>query len=178
MQSESPLRPTDVRAPPVAALCDPSWVSVNGVRRELRATPSTPLLEVLRDELQLVGTRLGCGEGECGACHVLLDGRSIASCTLPLQDVLGREVTTVEGLDGTLAEAFMAEQAAQCGYCGSGLLIAATALLRETPAPDETKVRAALDGHLCRCGTHPRVLRAVLRAAPGRAAQAACEGLA
>ena len=148
------------------------------MRRTPRAAPSTSLLDVLRDELQLVGTRLGCGEGECGACHVLVDGRSTASCTLPWQAVLGREVTTVEGLDGTLAEAFVAEQAAQCGYCSSGLLIAATALLRAQSAPDEAAVRAALDGHLCRCGAHPRVLRAVLRAAPGRAPQAAPGGRA
>ena len=131
----------------------------------LDADPQTPLLDVLRDELQLKGTRFGCGAGECGACQVLVDGRSVAACNTPLAAVEGHAVTTVEGLDARLAEAFIAEQAAQCGYCSSGMLIGAAALLRQQPQPSEAQVRSALDGHLCRCGAHNRIVRAVLRAA-------------
>lgn len=138
---------------------------VNGTPHSLDADPNTPLLDVLRDELQLKGTRFGCGAGECGACQVLVDGRSTASCITPLVAVEGREVTTVEGLDASLREAFIAEQAAQCGYCSSGMLIGAAALLRSEPRPSEAQVRAALDGHLCRCGAHNRIVRAVQRAA-------------
>ena len=138
---------------------------VNGTRHSLDADPNTPLLDVLRDELQLKGTRFGCGAGECGACQVLVDGRSTASCNTPLAAVEGREVTTVEGLDASLREAFIVEQAAQCGYCSSGMLIGAAALLRCEPRPSEAQVRAALGGHLCRCGAHNRIVRAVQRAA-------------
>ena len=138
---------------------------VNGSRHSVAAEPHTPLLDVLRDELQLKGTRFGCGAGECGACQVLVDGRSQASCTLPLWAAAGHQVTTVEGLDSSLRAAFIAEQAAQCGYCSSGMLIAAAALLRHTPRPSAAEVRSALDGHLCRCGAHNRIVRAVLRAA-------------
>lgn len=141
-------------------------LSVNGQRHALHADPDTWLLDVLRDELRLKGTRFGCGAGECGACQVLVDGRSQASCNTPLWAVQGREVTTVEGLDSALREAFAAEQAAQCGYCSSGMLIGAAALLRRQARPSDADVRAALDGHLCRCGAHNRIVRAVLRAAP------------
>jgi nicotinate dehydrogenase subunit A len=140
-------------------------LTINGVRQSVRADPAMPLVDLLRDTLQLKGTRLGCGEGECGACHVLLDGRSVAACQLVVQDVAGRELTTVEGLDARLHEAFVAEQAAQCGYCSSGLQIAAAALLAAHPRPSDDEVRAARDPHLCRCGAHPRIVRAVLRAA-------------
>jgi nicotinate dehydrogenase subunit A len=143
--------------------------SVNGQPHTLDADPRTPLLDVLRDELQLAGTRLGCGAGECGACQVLLDGRSTASCNTPLAAVEGHQVTTVAGLDPRLAEAFVAEQAAQCAYCSSGMRIGAAALLRHTPSPTEAEVRAALDGHLCRCGVHNRIVRAVQRAAKAMA---------
>jgi nicotinate dehydrogenase subunit A len=139
--------------------------SVNGARHTLDADPATPLLDVLRDELGLKGTRFGCGAGECGACQVLVDGRSTAACTTPLAAVAGTEVTTVEGLDPRLAAAFVAEQAAQCAYCSAGMLVGAAALLRRTPRPSDAEVRAALDGHLCRCGAHNRIVRAVLRAA-------------
>ena len=146
---------------------DPTVVAltVNGVRHELRADPSMPLVDLLRSLLQLKGTRLGCGEGECGACQVLLDGRPVASCQLQAGDAAGRKVTTVEGLDPRLHAAFVAEQAAQCGYCSSGLQIAAAALIAARPRPSADEVRAALDAHLCRCGAHPRIVRAVLRAA-------------
>ncbi len=138
---------------------------VNGRACDVAAPASARLLDVLREELALVGTRFGCGSGECGACQVLLDGRPVASCDLPLAACEGHAVTTVEGLDARLREAFVAEQAVQCGYCSSGMLVAAAALLRTNPAPTRADVVVALDRHLCRCGAHPRIVRAVLRAA-------------
>jgi nicotinate dehydrogenase subunit A len=140
-------------------------VQVNGVEHMLDAGPQARLLDVLRDELGLTGTRLGCGEGSCGACHVLVDGQSVPACDTPLWAVQGKQVTTVEALPQALRAAFVAEQAAQCGYCSAGMLIGAAALLRATPRPGAADVRAALDRHLCRCGAHPRIVRAVLRAA-------------
>ena len=134
-------------------------------------TPAAPwpaqarLLDVLRDALGMKGTRFGCGANACGACHVLPDGRSVAACDTPLWAAQGHDITTVEGLPLALREAFVAEQAAQCGYCSSGMLIAAAALLRSHPHPSDAEVRQALDGHLCRCGAHNRIVRAVLRAA-------------
>jgi nicotinate dehydrogenase subunit A len=147
-------------------------LSVNGVEHALRAAPAARLIDVLRDELGLKGTRLGCGANQCGACHVLVDGRSVAACDTPLWSVQGKSVTSVEGLDARLRQAFVDEQAAQCGYCSSGMLVAAAALLRVTARPSDAEVRAALDGHLCRCGAHNRIVRAVLRAADGLAAGA------
>jgi nicotinate dehydrogenase subunit A len=140
-------------------------LNVNGQAHAVQAAPAARLLDVLRDELGLVGTRFGCGANQCGACHVLIDGRSVAACDTPLWACEGHAVTTVEGLPARLRDAFAAEQAAQCGYCSSGMLIAAAALLRVRPQPDEAEVRQALDGHLCRCGAHNRIVRAVLRAA-------------
>jgi nicotinate dehydrogenase subunit A len=143
---------------------------VNGVETVVAADPATPLLSVLRGSLGLPGTRFGCGAGQCGACNVLLDGRAVASCDTPLWAAAGKAVTTIEGL-GTperphpLQSAFMTEQAMQCGYCVSGSLISAAALLARNPDPTETEVRAALDRNLCRCGAHNRMVRAVLRAA-------------
>lgn len=138
---------------------------VNGRDHAVDAAPDARLLDVLRDGLGLCGTRMGCGTGACGACHVLVDGRSVAACDTPLWAVAGKAVTTVEGLDARLRQAFVDEQAAQCGYCSSGILVSAAALLQRTPAPTDAEVRAALDGHLCRCGAHNRIVRAVLRAA-------------
>jgi nicotinate dehydrogenase subunit A len=140
-------------------------LTVNGVQHAVLVDPKTPLLDVLRDELDLKGTRFGCGAGECGACHVLMDGLSQASCNLPLWAVEGKAVTTVEGLAPEIAAAFVAEQAVQCGCCSSGMLVGAAALLRRQPDPTDEQVRSALDGHLCRCGAHNRIVRAVLRAA-------------
>jgi nicotinate dehydrogenase subunit A len=121
---------------------------------------------VLRGDLGLVGSRFGCGTGLCGACFVLLDGQPVPACDTPLWSAAGRSVTTVEGLRGhPLLAAFLAEQAAQCGYCVSGILVSAAALLAREPYPDEAAVRGALDRHLCRCGAHGRMVRAVLRAA-------------
>jgi len=151
-------------------------LSLNGVERRVDADPSTPLIALLRGPLGLTATRFGCGTGGCGACHVLVDGHAVTSCDTPLWAVAGKAVTTVEGL-GTpenrhpLQSALIAEQALQCGYCISGILISAAALLRRRPDPTEAEVRAALDRNLCRCGAQNRIVRAVLRAArEGRAA--------
>jgi nicotinate dehydrogenase subunit A len=144
-------------------------VRVNGSRRQVHTEDDTPLLYVLRNHLGLMGTRFGCGLGACGACFVLVDGRPVYSCNTPVWSVQGKEITTVEGLaDGRphpIAHAIVAAQAAQCGYCMSGIVVAAAALLSENPDPSEAEVRAALDGNLCRCGAHNRVVRAVLAAA-------------
>ena len=143
---------------------------VNGQLREVSAAPDTPLLYVLRNELKLKGTRFGCGLGQCGACHVLVEGRKVAACDTPLWAVEGKDVTTVEGLGtagrlGVLQQAFVDEQAAQCGYCVSGILMSATALLARNPDPSEADIRSALDDNLCRCGTHNRFVKAIQRAA-------------
>jgi nicotinate dehydrogenase subunit A len=143
---------------------------VNGAERQVQAPQDTPLIYVLRNELGLKGTRFGCGVNQCGSCHVLIDGRSAPACDTPLWAAQDKAIVTVEGLsaDGALhplQQAFIDEQAAQCGYCLSGILISAAALLQAQPHPDEAQVRAALDKHLCRCGSHNRIVRAVLRAA-------------
>ena len=142
---------------------------VNGVSRRVDVNPDTPLLYVLRNDLGLVGSRFGCGSGQCGACFVLVDGKSMASCDLPVSFVVDKRVTTVEGLgNGELhkvQQALIAEQAAQCGYCMSGIAVAAAALLASNRKPTEQQVREALDKHLCRCVSHNRFVRAVMRAA-------------
>jgi len=143
---------------------------VNGASSEIEASADTPLLYALRNDLALKGTRFGCGSGQCGACFVLVEGHPTPACDTPLWSVAGKGITTVEGLgaDGALhplQNAFLAEQAAQCGFCMSGILISAAALLAKNPKPTESEVRAALDRNLCRCGSHNRVVRAVLRAA-------------
>jgi nicotinate dehydrogenase subunit A len=141
-------------------------LEVNGAVRELDAAPDTPLLYVLREDLGLAGAKYGCGAGYCGACMVLVDGEARPSCDVPLETVAGRRVTTVEGLGApVLVDAFVAEQAAQCGYCTAGILVSAAALLRANPAPTDADIRAALVNNYCRCGSQPRVLRAVKRAA-------------
>lgn len=147
-------------------------LDVNGSRHELDLPGDRRLLDVLRDDLHLHGTKLGCGEGACGACAVLLDGAPVASCLLPVAAAAGRPVTTIEGISAggltALQEAFVAEDALQCGFCTPGQVVAATALLRRTPRPSREEVRAALAGNLCRCGAYPKIERAVLRAAgPG-----------
>ena len=142
---------------------------INGSEREVSADENVPLLDVLREACGLKGTRFGCGVGECGACHVLVDGVSTPACDTPAWTVQGKEIVTVEGLvrngqPGALQQAFLEEQAGQCGYCLSGILATASALLARVPHPDEQQVRTALDGHLCRCGAHNRIVRAILRA--------------
>jgi nicotinate dehydrogenase subunit A len=154
------------------------WLNVNGRRRKVRAEDDTPLLYVLRNHLDLKGTRFGCGLGLCGACFVLADGRPIYSCDTPLSSVADKSIRTAEGLgaDGEshpVARALIAGQAAQCGYCMSGIVVAAAALLDANPDPTEPEVRTALDPCLCRCGSHNRVVRAVLSAAAEMAAEIA-----
>lgn len=145
-------------------------LTVNGAAHRLDLDPATPLLYVLRNDLRLNGAKFGCGLGQCGACTVLVDGRPVFSCLLPLAAVGARQVLTVEGL-GTIAKpgavqaAFAAEQAAQCGYCIAGMIVRAQALLDRNKRPTEAEVRSALSPNLCRCGTHMRILRAVRRAA-------------
>jgi nicotinate dehydrogenase subunit A len=138
---------------------------LNGKPVEVKANENTPLLYVLRNDLGLVGTRFGCGSGQCGACFVLVDGRAMASCDLPTSFVVNKSITTVEGLNGKVQKALLAEQAAQCGYCMTGIIISATALLARNASPSEKEVKEALDKNLCRCGSHNRVVRAVMRAA-------------
>ena len=145
-------------------------ISVNGARRRVEAPPDTPLLYVLRNDLGLGGPRFGCGLAQCGACTVHLAGRAVRACVTPLSAAGASPVTTLEGL-GTpdrphpLQQAFIDEQATQCGYCLSGMIMTVAALLTATPRPTEAQIRAALAGNLCRCGTHLRILRAIRRAA-------------
>jgi nicotinate dehydrogenase subunit A len=145
-------------------------LTVNGRSHAIAAEPETALLYVLRNDLKLKGARFGCGLGQCGACTVLVDGKPVQSCDFPLSAAAGKNVTTIESLarDGTLhplQQAFIDEQAAQCGYCASGIIMAAKALLDANPRPTESDIRSALKGNLCRCGTHHRILRAIQRAA-------------
>lgn len=152
------------------ARAESTRLTVNGTEREIAAEPRTPLLSILRGTLGLTAAHFGCGANQCGACHVLIDGHAVAACDTPLWSVAGKQVTTLEGL-GTpekphpLQRAFIAEQAMQCGYCVSGIILSAAALLRRNPNPTEGQVREALDRNLCRCGAHNRMVRAVLRAA-------------
>lgn len=145
-------------------------LTVNGAERTVETAAKASLLDTLREQLGLRGSRFGCGANQCGACYVLLDGHAVAACDTPMWSAAGKAVTTVEGL-GTakaphpLQSAFLAEQAAQCGYCTSGMLISATALLARSPDPSDAEIRAALDRNLCRCGAHNRIVRAVRRAA-------------
>jgi len=145
-------------------------LSVNGDRREVDVPPNATLLSVLRDDLNLTGTRYGCGRGQCGACYVIADGRAVASCLLTADQAARMEITTVEGLASgaslhPVQQAFVDEDAMQCGYCTSGMVISAAALLGRDPNPDETSIRDALAGNLCRCGVYGRAIRAVQKAA-------------
>ena len=145
-------------------------LDVNGRRLAVDAAPDTPLLYVLRNDLALDGPKFGCGMAQCGACTVHIDGAAVRSCITPVSAVGGKEVTTIEGLGSLqkphpLQAAFVAEQAGQCGYCLNGMVMSAAALLRQNPKPDNGEIRAALNGNLCRCGSHMRIMRAVKRAA-------------
>jgi nicotinate dehydrogenase subunit A len=147
-------------------------LNVNGTARSVRVEPATPLLYVLRNDLKLNGAKFGCGQAQCGACSVLVDGIEQRSCVYPVSAVGKGSISTIEGLGtpqqpSALQRAFIHEQAAQCGYCSNGMIMAAQALLARNPKPSESEVKRALDGHLCRCGAHNRIVRAVLRASRG-----------
>ena len=156
-------------------LTPPIELTVNGQLRQLRVSPDTPVLMVLRQDLMLLGTRIGCTEGQCGACTALLDGRPVQTCNLPVWSIAGRHVTTIEALavngkPGRVQQAFLDEQAAQCGYCVNGIMMTVTAMLAQTPPATRPEIIAALDErHLCRCGAQPRILRAIDRAIQGAA---------
>jgi len=160
------MRPNNVR--------DLSF-SVNGAAYTLRADALTPLLYILRNDLELNGPKFGCGLGECGACAVLIDGKLARACTVPMAGVMGREVTTLEGLGsadnlGLVQAAFVAEQGAQCGYCLNGMIMTAHALLTKTPSPTAAQIADALKYNLCRCGTYVEIARAVAHAVQAKAA--------
>ena len=143
---------------------------LNGVPTDIDADPETSLLAILRGPLRMTGPHFGCGAGECGACNVMVGDHAVTACDTPLWSVADKDVTTIEGLGNPqrphpLQRAFIAEQALQCGYCVSGILISAAALLKRNPDPSNLEIRAALDRNLCRCGSHNRMVRAVLRAA-------------
>jgi aerobic-type carbon monoxide dehydrogenase small subunit (CoxS/CutS family) len=145
-------------------------LNVNGQNREVDADPATPLLYVLRDDLQLNGAKFGCGFGQCGACTVIVDGNPVFSCITPISLLPDRRIITLEGLGsaqkpGVVQQAFIEEQAAQCGYCIPGMIMRAHALLQRNPAPSSDEIRRHMSTNLCRCGTHMRILRAVERAA-------------
>jgi nicotinate dehydrogenase subunit A len=148
-------------------------IVVNGVSRTFSVEPDTPLLYILRNDMELSGPRFGCGLSQCGACTVLIDGKPTRSCVTVIAAISGKTVTTLEGL-GTiekphpLQQAFIEEQAAQCGYCTNGMVMTAKALLDRNPKPNEAQIKKALAANLCRCGTHNRIVRAVLKAAKGR----------
>jgi nicotinate dehydrogenase subunit A len=145
-------------------------LNVNGKRHSLEVDGNTPLLFVLRNDLGLSGPRFGCGLGQCGACTVIANGSPVRSCVVPVSSATGLEITTLEGLGSRskphpVQEAFIAEQAAQCGYCSNGMIMSSAALLARNAHPSDEEIRAALNECLCRCGTHTRILRAVRRAA-------------
>jgi aerobic-type carbon monoxide dehydrogenase small subunit (CoxS/CutS family) len=144
---------------------------VNGSERRVEAPPGESLLAVLRDRLQLTGAKYGCGEGQCGACTVLLDGRAVRSCRIEAADAAGKKILTIEGLEQAggrlhpVQAAFLAAEAFQCGYCTPGMIVAAVGLLQKQPNPSEEEIAAGLAGNICRCGTYPRIVAAVKQAA-------------
>ncbi len=146
------------------------FLTVNGRQRKVKSDSDVPLLLVLRNDLELNGPKFGCGLGQCGFCTVLLDGAPVRSCVTPLSEAQGKEITTLEGLSEgeelhPVQQAFLQEQAAQCGYCTNGMIMVGKALLDRNPNPSEEEIRQALTGNLCRCATQPRIIRAIKRAA-------------
>lgn len=151
-------------------------LTVNGVTQEITCDPSTPLLYILRNDLGLTGAKLGCGLEQCGACAVMIDGEATFCCNRPVGEITEKDIVTVEALSNdpvgaAVQRAFLAEGAAQCGYCTTGIVVAATSLLKENPAPERNAIVAGLEDHLCRCGSHARVIAAI-----GRAAQELANG--
>ena len=151
-------------------------LTVNGVTQEITCDPSTPLLYILRNDLGLTGAKLGCGLEQCGACAVMIDGEATFCCNRPVGEITEKDIVTVEALSNdpvgaAVQRAFLAEGAAQCGYCTTGIVVAATSLLKENPAPDRNAIVSGLEDHLCRCGAHARVIAAI-----GRAAQELANG--
>ena len=151
----------------------PTKLIVNGREHTIDSPPDRPLLWVLREDLQLTGTKYGCGEGECGACTVLVDGEAVRSCRARVGALAGKQITTIEALapaDGQLhpvQQAFLDHQAFQCAYCTPGMIMASVGFLKKTPQPTEQQVREGLKGNMCRCGTYPRIVSAVMQAAKG-----------
>ena len=144
-------------------------LNINGAKLSITAPPDETLLSVLRNRLNLTGTKYGCGEGECGACTVLLDGKAARSCQTLFSEVATAKITTIEGLEqngrlNTVQQAFLDDDAFQCGYCTSGMIVRATALLHDTPTPTPTQIAARMNGNICRCGTYPRIVAAVQHA--------------
>jgi isoquinoline 1-oxidoreductase subunit alpha len=150
-------------------------INVNGVRHEIQNDPRMPLLWVLRDVLQLTGTKYGCGLGLCGACTVHVDGKAVRACQAPVGSLAGKKIVTIEGLSANrahpLQQAWIAEDVPQCGYCQSGQIMSAAALLAAAPDPDDAQIARAMDGNLCRCGTYQRIGRAIKRAARASASK-------
>ncbi|WP_031496457.1 (2Fe-2S)-binding protein [Bryobacter aggregatus] len=145
-------------------------LTINGVRRTVRSDPGRPLLHVLRDELDLTGTKYGCGEGQCGACTVLLDGAAVRSCLTPIRAAQGKAITTIEALERNgelhpVQQAFLQADALQCGFCTAGMIMASVGLLQKNSDPSAGQIQSALQGNLCRCGTYPRIVEAVQLAA-------------
>jgi aerobic-type carbon monoxide dehydrogenase small subunit (CoxS/CutS family) len=143
---------------------------INGVNRKSNASPEANLLSVLRDEFDLTGTKYGCGEGQCGACTVLLDGKAVRSCRTPLNTIAGKEITTIEGLEKNgrlhpVQEAYLKVDVFQCGYCASGMLMSTVALLKNNPKPTEAQIISFMNGNICRCGTYPLIVKAIQEAA-------------
>ncbi len=136
-------------------------LTVNGKRHELDVDPATPLLWVIRDTIGLTGTKYGCGEALCGACTVLVDGEAVRSCVTPVSTVVKKEVTTIEGLHHQVQKAWIAEDVPQCGYCQSGQIMQAAALLKKNPGPSDADIDRAMSGNICRCGTYERIHRAI-----------------
>jgi aerobic-type carbon monoxide dehydrogenase small subunit (CoxS/CutS family) len=145
---------------------------VNGVRHDINPAPEQPLLSVLRDNLNLTGAKYGCGEGQCGACTVLLDGKPVRSCRTSVASAQNKKITTIEGLEQNgklhpVQEAFLGQEAFQCGYCTPGMILSAVALLSSNPNPTEPEIVRFMNGNICRCGTYPRIVAAVRQAAGG-----------
>lgn len=146
-------------------------LNVNGVQHQVEVSPDTPLLWVLREQLGLTGTKYGCGQALCGACAVRVDGRSQRSCVTPVGDVQGRKIVTIEGIPRShpVKKAWLTEEVSQCGYCQPGQIVSAVSLLSQHPKPTDAEIDSAMSGNLCRCGTYPRIRRAIQRAAAAKA---------